>query len=271
MSRKPAWKKRQEVQRRQLRWALTVVALGAILVAASMFRDFRASRGTLNPVLAGAPDAAAVSVPPPEPVLLAEADPPASGTGTFVIGTTRGEILGTAGTLKRFRIAVESNVANDDLAEFTRMVDATLGDPRSWIAGKQVRFQRVADGEPYDLTIHLVTRDTAHKMCSQSGLDIRVDGIPYTSCQQWKKVIINLDRWHKSIPDYVDGGVPLETYRQYVINHEVGHELGRGHESCPGKGKPAPTMYRQTLGLNGCTANPWPYLDGKRYAGEPVA
>lgn len=196
-------------------------------------------------------------------------DFPKSGPGTFTIGRSSGPLVGSAGTLKRFRIAVESNVANE-IEEFTQIVSQALADQRSWIAGRQVRFQLVADSAPYDFTIYLATRDTAHQMCSTTGVDIRRNGIPYTSCQQTRKVIINLDRWRLAVPHFVDGSIPLEAYRLYLINHEVGHELGRRHEDCPGPGMPAPTMQQQTISLKACTANPWPYLDGKRYAGPPV-
>lgn len=206
----------------------------------------------------------------PSPVLQLDGDFPRTGPGTFLYAQSEGPLLGAAGNLLRFHLAVESNLP-EEIDEFTRMVDAVLGDPRSWTAGRQLRFQREPEGVAADFTIHLVTRTTADRMCGTGGLDIRVDGVPFTSCRIMHKVVINLDRWRLSVPDYVNGGIPLETYREYVINHEVGHELGHGHEACPGPGVPGPTMQTQTLGLKGCTANPWPYVDGKRYAGSAVA
>ncbi len=183
---------------------------------------------------------------------------PKSGPGTLVHASGTGPVVGTAGPVKRFRLGVESNVVGQ-LAEFTATVERTLADSRSWIASKEQRFQRVPAEAPAEFTVALVTRQTAYRMCATGGLDIRVDGVPYTSCQVSGRVVINLDRWRESVPDYVDSGASLETYRQYVINHEVGHVLGRPHESCPGKGRLAPVMQQQTLGLNGCRPNPHPF------------
>jgi len=183
-----------------------------------------------------------------------------------VYATTEGSVLGQAGNVRRFRVAVETGVP-EDVAGFAATVDQVLGDPRGWTAGGTLRLQRVPQNATAEFTIYLATPQTAYQMCRQAGLDIRSGGVPFTSCRTYGRVIINLSRWRESVPDYVNGGVPLEIYRQYVINHEVGHQLGFGHEACPGAGKPAPVMQTQTLGLKGCTAYPWPYLDGQRYRG----
>ncbi|HET6212954.1 MAG TPA: DUF3152 domain-containing protein [Micromonosporaceae bacterium] len=203
------------------------------------------------------------------PVLTAPGEVPASGPGTWGYGETQGAVLGTAGTLRRFKIAVETG-APQEIAAFAAKVDQALGDPRSWTGGRTLRLQRVPRTASAEFTIYLATPETARRMCAAGNVDIRVNGVPYTSCRAPGKVILNLTRWMKSVPDYINNGIPLESYRDYMINHETGHQLGYGHELCPGAGKTAPVMQTQTLGLKGCVANPWPYLNGKRYAGAPA-
>jgi hypothetical protein len=198
----------------------------------------------------------------PSPSAPVPASFPKSGPATWRYAGGQGRVLGRSGPVQRFRVAIESNVSVDPVG-FAAKIDRTLGDPRSWTASGQLRLQRVPAGSPSDFTIYLATERTSTRMCAAGGTDTG----GYTSCRTAGHVIINLDRWYLSVPGYVDTHVPLDTYRTYVINHETGHQLGYGHELCPGSGRPAPVMQQQTLGLHGCVANPWPYLDGRRYAG----
>lgn len=182
--------------------------------------------------------------------------------GGFGYATKAGPVLGTSGVLRRFKVAVE-NGEEQSAAAFAGAIDRVLGDPRSWIAGRQYRLQRVPASSDAEFTVFLASAATSEKMCATGGLHTA----GYTSCRLGGQVIINLDRWTKAIPNY---GAPLVTYQAYAINHEVGHQLGQGHEACPGAGRPAPVMQQQTYGLKGCTANAWPYISGRRYAGAPV-
>lgn len=191
---------------------------------------------------------------------------PRSGPGTLRYAATTGPVLGSTGTLRRFRVALESNLTMIDVDDLAARIDATLGDQHSWIGGGKVRFQRVAPGSPYQFTIYLVTSSTTDAMCTSGG--IATTG-GYTSCRYSGHVVLNLDRWVNSVPEYTKAKVAIEVYRTYMVNHEVGHELDYDHQLCPGRGKPAPVMQQQTLGLHGCTPNPWPYLNGSLYAGPP--
>jgi hypothetical protein len=170
-------------------------------------------------------------------------------------------VLGESGPIKRFRVAMESNISAVSIADFTAKVDATLGDPQSWIAGGTYRLQQVPRSGAADFTIYLVTASTTNKMCAPLPTN------SFTSCRQGSHVVLNLDRYMTSVSAYRNAKVTLDIYRTYMINHEVGHALGHGHQLCPSTGAPAPVMEQQTLGLHGCTPNPWPYIDGKLYAG----
>ncbi|WP_229074017.1 DUF3152 domain-containing protein [Actinoplanes sp. DH11] len=194
---------------------------------------------------------------------------PTHGSGQFLYGSKRSPVLGDKGQLRRFRVAVEKG-SNEDVESFGAQVRSILGDKRSWIGNDNVRLQMVTGADRSDFTVYLATRDTAGQMCARGGTNIRVGGVPYTSCRTPGKAVINLDRWRVSAKPYMDAKIGLDTYRKYVINHEVGHELGHGHQNCPKAGGPAPVMVQQTLTLRGCVPYAWPRRDNRSFTGPAI-
>lgn len=200
-----------------------------------------------------------VDPPPKPPTRPPVISYPQAGKGTWSIAAGRSRIAGKAGQLLRYRVAVERGINNVNVAQFADATYSILADPRGWTGGRSWRFQRVGPGDPYDFTLYLATPVTRDQLCG-GGRD------RYTSCRNGDRVVINVARWAHGVPKY---GAPLEVYRQYVVNHEVGHRLGHGHETCPARGRPAPLMQQQTLGLHGCRANPWRIVGGRAYSGPP--
>ncbi len=264
---------RRDMLRRRRRAVvlLLLLAVAVTVVTVQVVRGSAGNRGVADPPPATsgvrsptAGPSTAVSASPsrsPVPSRASVLSYPHSGPGTVAFAGTDGPVLGTAGQVMTFRVGVENGTGQSPTA-FAATVDRILGDPRSWIASGQLRLRRVAYG-PADFTIYLATEATSQRMCLEDGL--HTDG--YTSCRLASgKVVINLARWLTAVPHY---GAPLAVYQAYAINHEVGHQLGHGHERCPAQGALAPVMEQQTLGLYGCVANSWPYVDGRRYAGPP--
>lgn len=69
-------------------------------------------------------------------------------------------------------------------------------------------------------------------------------------------IYINTNRWREGS---IASKLNIHNYRTYVINHEVGHILGRHHIRCRKDiTSLAPIMMQQTLGIGGCTPNCWP-------------
>jgi len=257
--------------RRRRALALTVLVLLVGAVAGLLFRSPDADTGASPPSAGAAELGAQPSASTSKAQAAAEPSPsisvestgvPESGPGTFAYAGGTGKLLGTAGTLRRYQVAVEDETGQE-AAAFAATVEKVLGDSRSWIADGKTKFQRVPKGSAHDFVIYLASPATSEKMCAAGGLHTE----RYTSCRIPGQVIINLARWLTAIPDY---NAPLDVYQAYAINHEVGHQLGLYHEACPGKGQLAPVMQQQTYGLRGCVANSWPYVDGQRYTGPPI-
>lgn len=138
---------------------------------------------------------------------------------------------------------------NYDLGEFTQKVDSVLADPRGW-AQYGVSFTRVPKNA--DITIELTPDSRVEKVCGFSGL----------SCCDMRKypksdIYLNYDNWMgKSKSE-----LPLDDYRNYVINHEVGHALGLDHAKCPGPGRQASIMQQMSKGpdwVAPCKESAWP-------------
>ena len=137
------------------------------------------------------------------------------------------------------------------LDRFAAVAQATLNDPRGWGAGS-VRFQRVVQGGAFRLW--LADRHTiaaADRTCS-----------PRYSCRVGRDVFINAWRWRHGARTFADRS--LHSYRQYVINHEVGHWLGLDHLECQRAGGAARVMQQQSISLDGCSPRVWPRAGEQR-------
>ncbi|WP_380169041.1 DUF3152 domain-containing protein [Jannaschia sp. R86511] len=189
---------------------------------------------------AASPEASAPAAPEPVEV-------PQAGAGTFAVAPGGTERVGSQGTLVRYTVEVEDGLPLDAV-EVAGVVDGVLADPRSWTAEGEWSLQRT-DADP-DVHIRVTTPDTTDRLCAP----LRTRG--QVSCRNGDDVVLNALRWTQGANAWGDD---VAGYREYLVNHELGHYLGRGHVPCPAEGEAAPVMLQQTLGLQGCAPNGWPY------------
>ena len=76
------------------------------------------------------------------------------------------------------------------------------------------------------------------------------------SCGTNGHAVLNVRRWIEGAAGWDGDKV---AYRQYLVNHEVGHLLGHGHEYCAGAGRLAPLMQQQSGSTGACLPNAWPF------------
>ena len=184
--------------------------------------------------------AASSPSPSPTPVVVA-------GDGRLTVVPGQSAVSGP-GEATPYVVEVEGGLGVDPQA-FAADVDRVLADPRSWGGSGRRAMQRVAAGE-VGLRVALASPRTVDRLCAP------LDTAGYFSCANGGRAVLNVERWLTGAPSYAGR---LAQYRQYLVNHEVGHVLGHGHEQCPGPGAPAPVMQQQTKGLDGCVENVWPY------------
>ena len=186
---------------------------------------------------------------------------PKSGSGTFSTAKASGDASGH-GRIRRYKVEVEGGIDLSSSAA-AHEIAQILADPRGWTADGRDGFQLVSSGYA-DFVIKIATPDTVDAICGSAGLLTHGE----VNCDVGATVVVNLKRWMLGSPEF-DG--PITEYRALIINHEVGHRIGHGHEGCPAPGKLAPVMMQQIKGLHGCVANAWPYDSKGRYIQGPPA
>ncbi|WP_078913145.1 MULTISPECIES: DUF3152 domain-containing protein [unclassified Streptomyces] len=183
-----------------------------------------------------------------------------AGPGTFdtVPGVAKAP---GKGKLVRYRVDVEQGLGLDPQL-FAEAIHRTLNDDRSWGHGGTKTFERVPGGEA-DFVITLASPGTTGVWCAKSELDTIAGNVSCDSART-ERVMINAFRWAQGSETY--GAAQMFTYRQMLINHEVGHRLGHDHVNCRTPGALAPVMQQQTksLDIDGiqCKPNPWVFPEG---------
>lgn len=126
-------------------------------------------------------------------------------------------------------------------------INSVLNDSRGWKKHGYIFEYQKSDELPVHFIIHFASYKWIADVCNLPGLsctDLRTNDI-----------YLNIDNWRNgSSKSFLN----LDDYRTYVINHEVGHILGKKHTKCPSSRSKAPVMMQQTLGIGACRPNPWP-------------
>ena len=132
----------------------------------------------------------------------------------------------------RYSARVDSDVKYSNQA-FLDLLQIYLADPDGW-AGKGYNFEYDPKAK---LKIRLSSPATITKECGLPG---------NLSCAELggNNMYLNFDRWLKGSKA---SKLDRDSYRQYMVSHEMGHILGHEHEKCPGKNKPALSCFNKRL------------------------
>jgi hypothetical protein len=142
-----------------------------------------------------------------------------------------------------------------DIAQY---IDGVLNEARGW-KKKGYQFVQVAPDEGMDLRKTFKgKKNIIHLRMSSSQTIQKTCNFANMNCADRKVnvIFINSQRWlHGSKESNMD----IWNYRRYIINHEIGHLLNRGHHDClKGKKSACPIMKQQTVDTSCCIPNSFP-------------
>jgi hypothetical protein len=153
-----------------------------------------------------------------------------------------------------YHVQTHQDISVPEAQHFRQTVHVTLNDPRGW----GIPFYDV----PLEYLLQLpkdkafIIRLTPAPVLNQKYREFGDRQLSVANMNE-RTIDINYCRWTEECPN--QSQLPLEQYRQYVIQHEVGHMMGKKHPTqVVTSQQKAPVMMQQTLGIHHHEPNPWP-------------
>lgn len=162
-----------------------------------------------------------------------------------------------------FSIGIENGIRRD-YNEFKQFVINVLKHPYGWKRFyPDLEFIEVKSGNsmtkthPLILKIILTKSETVKRECDFINLScydptkLKSTNIHY--------IYINLNNWTNPKIGATNAQLSLTEYRQYIVQHEFGHAIGKGHLNPRYyTGQPCPIMAQQTKGIFSSIPNIFP-------------
>ena len=151
-----------------------------------------------------------------------------------------------------YNVIVEKaiNISSENLQKFIHDV---LTDKRGWVGYSFININ-------YPKKINKITNFSIIMSKPENIVKNCGNALYGLSCTNTKTKIIYLNS-NRYIRGAKKSQLSLVDYRIYLINHEVGHILGKGHTKCPCDkkcDKKVPVMNQATRGIGHCKPNPYP-------------
>jgi hypothetical protein len=147
-----------------------------------------------------------------------------------------------------------------------KFIKRTLDDPRGH-AGNGHCFRRCRKPNEPDVIMRLTPRHVIDELFGDDGELANLSVTDFSGHP--RKIYIDHKNW-QTIPKGFTGC--HTTYKQYLLQHEMGHAIGLFHHDHPLHGQThpgkCPVMYQQTKGTPMCEANPWLYPDKRVKKGK---